>query len=179
MSYTNTLENWSSPNQIEWDAIHNALTKYLKKVVSTFILNNPDEEIYGIVISHGQNWELSVYLNSDNNPDGILLDEKKRWYFDDWRFDLYEYECAPEIRVVNDAHYELFNRLCDDESTNISALSDNFLAASALAFIDLERSDVVSRMRRTNNFEIKFFDANSYEWETKTILDTARSKLQN
>jgi hypothetical protein len=37
----------------------------LREVVATFSRQHPKTIIYGIILNHGQNWELSVYFNSE------------------------------------------------------------------------------------------------------------------
>jgi hypothetical protein len=194
MGYKETTKAWSSPDDMDWSTLRDALGDHLRAVIATFSEQNPEEEVYGIVISHGQNWELSTYLNTEkgytNMPgrfrptarnwpektDEELLEVLGRWSFDDWEFGLYEYKCRPEVREVNDAHYELFDRLGDGEYVDHAELSNRFLLACASSVVALERSPELEALRKTDNFEIRFFDANCHEWETGPIMSSARQE---
>lgn len=192
MDYKTTASSWTSPDAVDWAVVSRALANYLRVVVATFSEHNPEAEVYGIVISHGQNWELSTYLNTENGhasmperfrpmtrnapemTDEEILDMLGRWYFDAWEFDLYEYKCSSEVAEVNDTHYDLFDRLGDGESVDFDDLGDRFLDACARSVAALEQSPEIETLRKTVDFEIRFFDANCHEWNTGQIMASAR-----
>ena len=192
MSYETTLEKWKSPQDVDWNIIRDALGQYLREVISTFSRQNPEAAVYGIVIVRGQNWELSVYLNTEegyasmpdrfrsqsrNGPaktDEEILGDLGRWYYDAWEFDLYEFKCLPEVNSVNNLHYDLFNRLSEDDSVDTDDLSNSFLSACAGAVALLERSQELHTLRKTDDYEMRFFDANCHEWDTESLMATAR-----
>ncbi len=196
MSYEETLRNWDTPQSINWNLVRHTLGTYLREVVATFSHQNPEAAVYGIVIVHGQNWDLSVYLNTEEGyesmparfrtqsvnwpakTDAELLDALGRWYYDAWEFELYEFKCRPEVNAVNNIHYERLGRLSDDASVENGEvdLSDHFLHACAEAVAILERSPELQPLGRTKDFEIRFFDANCHGWDTASIMAAARQQ---
>ena len=144
MTYRATVESWASPEEIDWQAIHGALADYLKGVIQTFSDKNPESVVYGLVIERGQNWELSVYLNSEegyttmpgrfrplmrNTPektDEEILSSLGRWYFEVWEFANYEFNCDRDITETNHAHYDLFERLSEDDSVDLENWQTSF-----------------------------------------------------
>ncbi|TLD70583.1 hypothetical protein FEM03_12765 [Phragmitibacter flavus] len=195
MDYKATVEAWASPDSVDWVTVRDALGQYLRTVVATFSMQNPQEEVYGILISRGQNWELSTYLNTErgyasmparfrpmtrNSPertDEEILAMLGRWYFEAWEFDLYEFKCAHEVGEVNEANYELFDRLSAVDSVDHDDLSNRFLHVCAGSVAALEQSPEIQVLRKTADFQIRFFDANCHEWETGPIMASARKEI--
>lgn len=196
MKYEEIVATWKTPQDIDWTSVRTALVDYLGKVIITFGEQNPESTVYGLVIVHGQNWELSVYLNTEegyvtmpdrframshNYPeetDEQILENLGRWYHDAWEFDLYEFKCAPEVNAVNNVHYELFDRLGDDDNVDFESLSDNFLQVCAESISIFERTTELSNLSKTENFELRVFDGNCHGWETFDIMEAAREKTK-
>ena len=135
MSYEATTTNWEIPQDVNWSLVRHTLAAYLREVVATFSHQNPEAFLYGIVIVDGQNWDLSVYLNTEGGylgmPERFRLENQRtygdrtdeeihsmlgRWYYEAWEFDLYEVKCRPEVNAINNIHYELFGRLSERAS---------------------------------------------------------------
>ncbi|MES2705549.1 MAG: hypothetical protein V4726_02990 [Verrucomicrobiota bacterium] len=192
MSYETIVANWDTPQAVDWGLVYRTLGRYLREVIATFSRQNPAAVVYGMVIVHGQNWELSVHLNTEEGygsmparfrtqsnwparTDAELLDALGRWYYDAWEFGLYEFECQPEVNAVNNVHYKLFDRLSTHPAASGEVdLPDHFLHACALAVAILESSPELRKIRRTADFEIRFFDANRHEWDTAFLMEAAR-----
>lgn len=192
MLYENTLTNWASAEDIDWTLVREKLGEYLRGVIRIFGRQEPEAVVYGIVIVHGQNWELSVYLNTEGSIAGMparfraqsnwpaktdqeLIEILGRWSYDDWEYGLYEFQCGPETKAINDIHYAVFGRFFDEaDGSGHDDLSDHFLQACAGAVVSLERSSELGALQKTGNFKIRFFDANCYGWDTASIMDAAR-----
>jgi hypothetical protein len=193
MSYEAMAANWETSEAVDWNLVREELGTYLRKVIATFSVQNPEAMVYGIVVDRGQNWQLSVFLNTEEGylsmpdrfrkqcikhpprTDAEILANLGRWYFDSWQFDFYQHQCPPEVNAVNNLHYETFERLNDLDPEGL--LSDRFLQACAEATALLERSAEAQTLRRTEDFEIRFFDANCHEWDTGAVMEKAREKV--
>ena len=193
MQYENIVQEWETPQDVDWTLVKATLAEYLREVIATFSEQHPEAIVYGIVIVHGQNRELSVYLNTEegytpmpdrfraqqvNSPaksDSQLLEELGRWYYDSWEFELYEFKCKSEVNAVNNSHYELFERLYDDDSADIDRLDSDFLQACTGAIATLEKSSELNSLSKTEDFELRFHDANCHGWDTAELLEAARS----
>lgn len=198
MSYETTVGDWNTVQGVEWNLVRDTLAEYLREVVATFSDQNPGAIVYGFVLVSGQNWELSVYLNTEEGylsmpgrfrqenqrTYGSLTDEEihlklGRWYYAAWEFVFYEFKCRPEVNALNDLHYELFNRLSDTESAQEEGggMAGCFLHACAGAAAVLEGSREIQALQRTDDFEVRLFDANTYAWETAAIKEQARQQI--
>lgn len=197
MPYSAPAASWTTPQAVDWSLVRSALVGYLREIVDTFTQRNPDKIIYGIVVVSGQNWELSVYLNSEEGyasmpqrfraqcvnwppkTDEELLAGLGRWYFEAWEFALYEFKCRPEVDALNNLHCEVLellstSQLGQGEEAN---LSEHFVRASAGAVAILEKSAEIQTLRRTCDFKVRLFDANRYEWDTDDVMKQAREEL--
>ncbi|RYD95304.1 MAG: hypothetical protein EOP50_08205 [Sphingobacteriales bacterium] len=200
MDYESAAAKWTMPESVEWGLVRNALADHLQETVATFAIKNPKRVVYGIVVVHGQNWELSVYLNTEEgyasmpdrfrreNPtyaaksDADLLTSLGRWYYHAWEFQLYEFQCRPEVNAVNHLHLRIFQQLYDQaidqkREASIDILSERFLSTCADATAMLERNPVIMGLLRTKDFQIRFYDGNRYEWDTDSIMKKARENI--
>src|SRR5438067_13854722 len=159
MSYELTALTWDAPQKVDWNLVRDALASYLREVIATFVTKNPEGAVYGIVVERGQNWELSVYLNTDKgyitmptrfrqeNPsyttksDEELLTNLGRWYYHAWEFQNYEFLCRPQVNAINELHYRIFQRLFDqglEQQLANPSVSEHFLSTCAEATALLE-----------------------------------------
>lgn len=197
-TYAHKAQQWSDISEVDWLLVRNQLAKYLCKVIAHFSRVNAAKQVYGIVIEWGQNSALSVYLNTEEGlaegpmrfrsnavgyekfTDAKILEMLGRWYYQTW--DFVSYECAgPEEVCPNELHYELFERLFEQEvdsgDEEPESVSESFLCACAEATAMLEQSRELKELNKSPDFALRFYDADSYAWNTGPIMDAARQKV--
>jgi hypothetical protein len=196
-TYALKTQQWNDVLEVDWHLVRDELANYLRKVIAHFSQTNAARQVYGIVIERGQNWTLSVYLNTEEgllegpmrfrsdsvgyekHTDAQILEMLGRWYYQAWEFPLYEYNC-PDGACPNELHHELFERLFEEEleseDEEPESVSELVLSACAEATAILEQSRELKELSKTPDFALRFYDADSYEWDTGDIMKAARKK---
>jgi hypothetical protein len=199
--YARKAHEWNDVSEVDWPLVRDQLAIYLREVIAHFSQEHAEEQVYGVVIERGQNWSLSVYLNTEEGlhhgparfrensvgyekyTDAQILEQLGRWYYQSWEFQMYEHECPAEMAALCELHYEVFERISDaqydDEpaeppTPDVSAL---FLTPCAEATAILEGSSELQSLRKTPDFKLRFYDANSFEWDTDDLMESAREMV--
>ena len=200
--YQKKAETWQKPESVDWPLVTNDLGAYLASVIAHFSAHHPNEKIYGIVIETTENWDLSVYLNTEQGlaegpalfrkvsggsptkTDDEIRENLGRWYYDAWKFQFYEQECPPDTNRLNEIHYEVFDKLYDQEweqqkkDPNAPGVSKPFKLACAEAIAMLELSPELKALSKTADFKLRFYDQDSLEWDTEKLMEQARENVK-
>ncbi|MCW1883902.1 hypothetical protein OKA04_04130 [Luteolibacter flavescens] len=200
--YKTTAEAWDKAEAVDWPRVTKELGGYLTSVIAHFSAAHPDEPIYGIVIESGENWDLSVYLNTEKGyVDGVAafrknstgLEDKTdeevrkimgRWHFNAWKYPSYHLKCPPDTNRLNEIHYEVFDALFEQEweskkaDPNAPGVADPFRFAAAEAIAMLEQSPELKALKKTDDFKLRYFDGDSLEWGTEKLMEKAREKVK-
>jgi hypothetical protein len=200
--YQKKAESWQKAESVDWPLVSKELGAYLTGVIAHFSASHPKEKIYGIVIETTENWDLSVYLNTEQGlVEGVALFRKNsvgyekktddeiretmgRWHYDAWKFRFYEQQCPAGTNKLNEIHYEVFDKLYDQESEkptaaqNTAELSQHFQLACAEAIAMLEQSPELKALSKTPDFKLRFYDQNSLEWGTDKVMEKARENVK-
>lgn len=150
------------------------------------ILDKDSSALHRIVIETNQHGTMSGYAettqshkgfvgrfrNACNWDDGIS-DEELYQRIGSWYFDSYEYgyfEAYPES--AQDAEYAFWN-----ETDEVCQGADCYHNASAIgAVLKMEASDVFRNSEKSDDFEVRLFDGNCYEWAANEWLIEKRTK---
>ncbi|MCW1921890.1 hypothetical protein OKA05_04960 [Luteolibacter arcticus] len=200
--YQKKAESWQKAESVDWPLVSKELGAYLTGVIAHFSANHTDAKIYGIVIETTENWDLSVYLNTEQGlVEGVALFRKNsvgyekktddeiretmgRWHYDAWKFRFYEQQCPAGNNKLNEIHYEVFDKLYDRESEKPTAaqdtadLSQHFQLACAEAIAMLEQSAELKALSKAPDFKLRFYDQNSLEWGTDKVMEKARANVK-
>jgi hypothetical protein len=200
--YQQKAESWQKAESVDWPLVAKELGAYLAGVIAHFSANHPDEKIYGVVVETTENWDLSVYLNTEQGlVEGVAVFRKNsvgyekktddeiretmgRWYYDAWKYPFHEQECPAGTNKLNEIHYEVFDKLYDVESEKPAAaekthnLSQHFQLACAEAIAILEQSPELKALSKTPDFKLRFYDQNSLEWGTDKVMEKARENVK-
>jgi hypothetical protein len=198
-NYESIACSWSKPEEVDWLSVTSQLADYLSKVIAHFSETIPAAQVYGVVIENGQNWDVSVYLNTEegfkngpsifrpnsrgyeNRTDDQIREDLGRWYYHAWEFQNYEFSCPKGTNDLNNLHYEVFGELhsseCEQSQVNPDAdLSERHLLACADAIAIFEASPAFAALFKTNDFRVRLYDGNRYEWDTDAIMTKARER---
>ncbi|QIF03525.1 hypothetical protein [Roseimicrobium sp. ORNL1] len=197
-TYALRIQEWSDVSEVDWHLVRDELANYLRQVIAHFSQTNAAKQVYGIVIELGQNWTMSVYLNTEEgladgpmrfrsdsvgyekHTDAQILEMLGRWHYESWEFPLYQYNC-PDRGCPNEPHRELFERLVEEEleseNEEPESVSELFLGVCAEATAILEQSRELKELSKTPDFALRLYDADCYEWGTDDIMKAARKKV--
>lgn len=200
--YQKKAESWQKAESVDWPMVSKELGAYLTGVIAHFSANHPAEKIYGIVIETTENWDLSVYLNTEQGlVEGVALFRKNsvgyekktddeiretmgRWHYDAWKFQFYELKCPADTNKLNEIHLEVFDKLYEQEweqqkkDPNAPGVSQPFRLACAEAIAMLEQSPELKALSKTPDFKLRFYDQNSLEWGTDKLMEKARENVK-
>ena len=201
-AYQKKAETWQKAESVDWLLVSKELGSYLASVIAHISANHPHEKIYGIVIETTENWDLSVYLNTEQGlaegpalfRKGSVGYEKKtddeiresigRWYYDAWKFQFYEQNCPADTNKLNKIHYEVFGKLYEQEweqektDPNVIGVSKPFDVACAEAIAMLEQSPELKALSKTPDFKLRFYDQSSLEWDTDKLMEKGRENVK-
>ena len=186
------IEAYESHDDIDWSLVTQNLTSLCLALVRNFKSLNPEVKIYGAVIDSGQNWELNLHLNSEegwiempkrfreenskwygDKSDQEIFDSLGRWYYDAWKYQYLDFVFLGDHPNVNEIHNGVFDAFPYEDG-----VYDNFTLSCARAFIAVRSSAELTGINQTEDFEIRFHDSNSLEWEVDELIAKAKNSQQ-
>ena len=183
--FVEQIRSWKLESDVDCDLLITLRGTSLIKGLEA-IWNNDKSDLHRVVIEASQNGIMTGYAETVDSHRGFLDRYRSNCNWDEgisdselyaqigsWYFDSYQYESFeiyPE--GVIDAEYDLWENL-EDQQAGKESYHNTSVIGAALA---LERSKIFSRFGRSEDFELRMFDGNSYEWDANHWLQEERSK---
>ena len=183
--HSEQIRTWSSESDADIELLTEIRAGALVSGLEAILKKDPSP-LHRIVIEANQNGTMAGYaetlqshegfverFRSECNWDAGIVDDELYKRIGSWHFASYKYGYFEVYSEgVEDAEYDFW-----EAQEEIGEGSDCYHNASVMgAILKLENSDAFSQREKSDDFELRFYDGNCYEWEADAWLKARRTK---